>query len=447
VGRENWSYTNTFNNNATVNIRSRAVDDSGNLEVPGPGITITVGTPAPPPTVGSVNPSSGAQGQSLSNVVISGSNFQSGATCSFGAGITVNSCTFNSATQLTANITISSTAATGTRNVTVTNPDSQTATLTNGFTVTTSGPPPPPSVSSVNPNSGAQGQSLPSVIITGGSFQSGATCSFGAGITVNSCTFNSATQLTANISISSTATLGTRNVTVTNPDNQTGTLTNGFSVTAPPAISLIQKATFSREPTSGGTVTLTLPQATAAGHTLIVGMSFWPLDISSVTDGSGDAFTRGLTTSIYHNVSGSATYNNFYYAKSTAGGTTSLTLNFSGGSTYLLLAVAEVAGLDPAAPLDQSGFHESLTATAAWSSAAVATTAANEYLFSWAATEAGNPPCSSPASGWTIESQTNDPNGATVCWLDRVVSATGSYQAAVTASTAQNYAMVIVTFR
>jgi len=76
---------------------------------------------------------------------------------------------------------------------------------------------PPPSVTSVSPNSGAQGQSLPSVVITGSSFQSGATCNFGAGITVNSCTFNSATQLTANISISSTATVGTRNVTVTIP--------------------------------------------------------------------------------------------------------------------------------------------------------------------------------------------------------------------------------------
>jgi hypothetical protein len=176
-------------------------------------------------------------------------------------------------------------------------------------------------------------------------------------------------------------------------------------------------------------------------------MSFWPLDISGMTDGSGDIFTRGLATSIFHSVSGSATYTNFYYAKSTAGGTTSLTLNFSGGSTYLLVAVAEVAGLDPAAPLDQSGFHESLTATTAWSSAAVTTTAANEYLFSWAATEASNPSCSSPASGWTIESQTNDPSGSTVCWLDRVVSATGSYQASVTASTAQNYAMEIVTFK
>jgi hypothetical protein len=176
-------------------------------------------------------------------------------------------------------------------------------------------------------------------------------------------------------------------------------------------------------------------------------MSFWPLDISSVTDGSGDTFTRGLTTSIYHNVNGSATYTNFYYAKSTAGGTTSLTLNFSGGSTYLLVAVAEVTGLDPAAPLDQSGYHESLTATAAWSSAAVTTTAANEYLFSWAATEAGKPSCSGPATGWVIESQTNDSNGATVCLLDRIVAATGSYQASVTASTAQNYAMEVVTFK
>jgi len=215
----------------------------------------------------------------------------------------------------------------------------------------------------------------------------------------------------------------------------------------PPAISVIQKASFSRQPTSGGTVTLTLPQATGAGHTLIVGMSFWPLDISSVTDGSGDAFTRGLGTSVYHNVNGSATYTNFYYAKSTAGGTASLTLNFSGGSTYLLVAVAEVAGLNSSAPLDQSGYNESLTATAAWSSAAVTTTAANEYLFSWAATEASNPSCSGPASGWTIESQTNDSTGATVCWLDRIVSATGSYQASVTASTAQNYAMELVAFK
>jgi hypothetical protein len=213
----------------------------------------------------------------------------------------------------------------------------------------------------------------------------------------------------------------------------------------PPAISVIQKATFSRQPTSGGTVTLTLPQVTGAGHAIIVGLSFWPLDISSVTDGSGDIFTRGLGTSNSHDVPGYAMYSNFYYAKSTAGGTTSLTLNFSGGSTYLLVAVAEVAGLDPSAPLDQSGYHESLTATTAWSSAAVRTTAANEYLFSWAFTDSSNPTCGSPAAGWVIESQTQD--WTSVCLVDRVVSATGSYQASVTASTAQNYAMELATLK
>ena len=401
----------------------------------------------PPPKLISLNPNSGAQGQNLSSVTLTGNSFQSGATCAFGAGITVNSCTFNSATQLTANITIGATATLGSRTVTVTNPDSQSSTLSNGFTVTTAGPPPPPVLSSVNPNSGAQGQNLSGVTLTGNSFQSGATCAFGAGITVNSCTFNSATQLTASISIGAAATLGSRSVTVTNPDSQSSTLSNAFSVTVLPAISLIQKATFARQPTSGGAVTLTLPKATGAGHTLIVGVSFWPLDISSVTDGSGDTFTRGLATSIYHDVSGSATYNNFYYAKSTAGGTTSLTLNFSGGSTYLLVAVAEVAGLDPSSPVDQSGFHDSTAATAAWSSAAVTTTTANEYLFSWAATQASNPSCSNPASGWTLESQTNDSNGATICLLDGIASVTGSYQTSVTASSAQNYAMELATFR
>ena len=41
VGRENWSYSAIGGNSGTLNIQSRAVDDSGNVEVPGPGITVT----------------------------------------------------------------------------------------------------------------------------------------------------------------------------------------------------------------------------------------------------------------------------------------------------------------------------------------------------------------------------------------------------------------------
>ena len=80
-------------------------------------------------------------------------------------------------------------------------------------------------------------------------------------------------------------------------------------------------------------MTLALPKATGAGDALIVGVSFWPLDVSSVTDSSGDSFTRGITSSMYHNVSQGAMYTNFYYAKSTAGGANTITLKFSGGST------------------------------------------------------------------------------------------------------------------
>ncbi|HYL93048.1 MAG TPA: IPT/TIG domain-containing protein [Alphaproteobacteria bacterium] len=188
----------------------------------------------PAPGITSVAPSSAAQGVTT-NLTITGTNFQSGATCSFGAGVTVNSCAFVSATQLTANVSISAVAAVGPRAVTVTNPDLQSGTTNGAFTVTASAPPPPPSLTSLNPTSGAQATTV-NVTLTGTNFLSGATCSFGAGITVNSCTFNSATQLIANVTIAVSATTGTRSVTVTNPDNQTSTLANAFTVTSAPVL-------------------------------------------------------------------------------------------------------------------------------------------------------------------------------------------------------------------
>ena len=207
---------------------------------------------------------------------------------------------------------------------------------------------------------------------------------------------------------------------------------------------MIQRATLNQQPSSSGTATLALPKATGAGDALIVGVSFWPLDVTSVTDSSGDSFTRGVATSIYHNVSQGVMYTNFYYAKSTAGGATSITLKFSGGSTYVVAAVAEVAGLDPSAPLDAAAYNESLSSSSPWSSAAISTATANEYLFSWAADEWNGLSCSNPSSGWTV---TQNNSGATLCLLDRTISAAGSYQAAVTPSSAFNYGMEIVAFK
>jgi primosomal replication protein N len=88
---------------------------------------------APRPTVTSVNPGSGLWGQSLP-VIITGTNFTGATAVNFGTGITVNSFTVDSATQITANISIAGGSAPGSRDVSVTTQGS-VATLTNGFMV------------------------------------------------------------------------------------------------------------------------------------------------------------------------------------------------------------------------------------------------------------------------------------------------------------------------
>ncbi len=91
----------------------------------------------------------------------------------------------------------------------------------------------PPTITSVSPHEGMQGQAPGNVVITGSHFTGATAVSFGlAGITVNSFTVNSGTQITANITISGSATLGSRNVSVTTPWGTT-TLTNGFTVNTP----------------------------------------------------------------------------------------------------------------------------------------------------------------------------------------------------------------------
>ena len=88
-----------------------------------------------------------------------------------------------------------------------------------------------PTPTSINLTSGLPGQTL-NIAITGTGFLSGATSAFGAGVTVNSTTFNSSTSLTTNITIATNATPGTRTVSVTNPGGGTGNLTNAFTIAA-----------------------------------------------------------------------------------------------------------------------------------------------------------------------------------------------------------------------
>src|SRR4029077_762322 len=75
----------------------------------------------------------------------------------------------------------------------------------------------PPTLSSISPNTGVQGQSVP-VTLTGTNFVAGATIGLnGSGITVSGTTVVSATQITTTFTILGTATVAVQNVSVTTP--------------------------------------------------------------------------------------------------------------------------------------------------------------------------------------------------------------------------------------
>jgi PKD repeat protein len=187
------------------------------------GFTVTV--PAPP-TVTAISPETGDQGNTL-YVAITGTNFDPAIAVDFGDGITVNSFTIGNQTLITANISIAATATAASRDVLVTNPGGS-GTLNEGFTVTI---PSPPIVIGLSPNHGGLGQTL-DVAISGTGFYGASAVVFrsGLGVTVNSFTVDSQTQITANLAIASTATIGPRDVSVTTPRG-TGTLTGTFEVT------------------------------------------------------------------------------------------------------------------------------------------------------------------------------------------------------------------------
>src|SRR6267142_1196265 len=192
------------------------------------GFTVTSGTPV----LQTVNPNTRQQGQQSLSVNLTGefTHFVQGTTtASFGAGITVVSLTVNSATTATAVLNIDPTAATGTRNITLTT-GAEVVTLNNGFTVTAG----TLVLQTVNPNTGQQGQQNLSVNLTAQFthfVQGTTTASFGTGITVASLTVSSATTATAVLNIDPAAGTGTRNVTLTT-GAEVVTLSNGFTVTA-----------------------------------------------------------------------------------------------------------------------------------------------------------------------------------------------------------------------
>ncbi len=202
----------TITSAAATGDRNFSVTNSG----PGGGISaIRTFTVQPSPvTLTNLSPVSGNRLQRL-NVAFTGTNFTAGLNVIVGPGITVNSSTVNSSTDLTADLTITAAAATGPRSFSVGASNNQIFTVNN----------PAPTLTSISPDSGSVAQTL-DVVFTGSNFLSDATTvNVGSGITINSITVSSATSLTANITISPSAAIGTRSFSLTNSAPGGGTST------------------------------------------------------------------------------------------------------------------------------------------------------------------------------------------------------------------------------
>lgn len=177
-------------------------------------LAVTVVSTAP--TVSSLSPTSGpSTGGTV--VTIAGTNFVAGAKVTFG-GTAGTAITVTSATSIT--VTAPAHAA-GAVSVVVTNPNGQSATLSNGFTYTSSAP----TISGVSPSSGTRNGGT-AVTISGTNFVSGAKVTFGG----TSATVRSVSSTSISVTTPSHA-AGTVNVVVTDPSGLSATLTNGYTYT------------------------------------------------------------------------------------------------------------------------------------------------------------------------------------------------------------------------
>ena len=201
----------------------------------------------PAPTISQISPAMILPGGG-NIITITGTNFITGATVTFG----LNSATkvvFVNKQSLRATAPPSTNKAEGPVNVTVTNPDGQSATLPNGLLYQRAAP----TITKISPAvASANGGTV--ITITGTGFVSGATVAFGPNNATN-VVFVSVTSLKATVPASTNNVEGNVSVFVTNPDTLSATLPEGLLYDLSPSLTSISPNTGLT--TGGYKVTLT----------------------------------------------------------------------------------------------------------------------------------------------------------------------------------------------
>lgn len=216
-----------------------------------------------PPTVTVVSPQGGSTSGGTS-ITISGTNFIAGATVTIG----LNNCPVTATTATSITCTTPGNVA-SVQNVKVTNPDTQSATLGNGFTYLDA-----PVVTSVSPNSGALAGNT-TVTINGANFIAGATVDFG-GSACGSVAFVSSTKLTC---VTPAHAAGAVTVTVT-VDTQPGATANAYTYSPAPDVTAVSPVAGAL---AGGTVVTITGTDFVTGATVDLGGSDCAVSASTAT--------------------------------------------------------------------------------------------------------------------------------------------------------------------
>ena len=193
----------------------------------------TVIPPGPAPTVIRISPNSGNSGSAVSIRNLTGTNLISGASVKLSR--TGNSDLYASdviildSTNLTCTFTLPSGTSPGSWDVTVINTDTQSGILPNGFTVNNPGP----VITGISPDSGLTGNSILITNLAGSGFQNGGTVILNStsapSIVASGVMVVNQNQIICTVDLAG-ASLGARNVVVTNPDGRVAVLPNGFLV-------------------------------------------------------------------------------------------------------------------------------------------------------------------------------------------------------------------------
>jgi hypothetical protein len=205
---------------------------SNGFRVDNPGLTVT-----------GITPNSGISDSSVAVTNLAGTGFETFATVRLNSSsypaipatgvVVVNQNQISCVFDLTG-------APFGIRNIVVTNTDGREGMLVNGFTIAANAP----AITGISPNTGVQGTAVSGITLAGSGFQNNAMISLTrsgyANITANTVAFVSPSQITCSFNLTDAAT-GSWNIVVTNPDNQSGSLANGFTVNPPtsPEVSAI----------------------------------------------------------------------------------------------------------------------------------------------------------------------------------------------------------------